>query len=222
MASQREIWRAEHINPAIFTKIHSGKPSQPVVDFAQFLQEQGLVPAKTRILDIGCGKGRNAIYLASVGYRTWGIDFITEAIIAAKARAGNIQSEAQFETVDLTTRWPYQDGEFRAVIDCNTTIDIPNPGRSVAVSEAYRVLRSDGYYLFYGVGPTPLRDQPLGPEPNSIYFVKTGKFEKQYTKKELLETYAAFKVVSLEEVQGSDMIEGQLQHYPLWVAIFRK
>ena len=222
MSSQREIWQEEHLKESTFTRIHSGKPSQPVIDFAQFLKDSGLVLNETKVLDIGCGKGRNTLYLASLGFQALGVDFIEEAVRVARVRVEQTQNSAQFEVVDLTKGWPYPDASFQAVIDCNATVDIPNPGRTMVVNEAYRVLSDGGYYLFYGVSYDSTKDMLPGPEPHSGYFPKTGKFEKRYTKDELMEAYKRFRVVSLEEIQGSDTIEGQVYTYPLWVAKFQK
>ena len=40
-----------------------------------------------RVLDVGCGTGDNAIYLASRGYETWGVDSAPTAIAAARRKA---------------------------------------------------------------------------------------------------------------------------------------
>jgi 2-polyprenyl-3-methyl-5-hydroxy-6-metoxy-1,4-benzoquinol methylase len=41
-------------------------------------------PPTNPILDIGCGSGDLAIYLAQLGYQVVGIDFVESAIAAAK------------------------------------------------------------------------------------------------------------------------------------------
>lgn len=56
----------------------------------RFLVEEleGLAPG--RALDIACGEGRNAIWLASMGWEVTGVDF--SAVGLAKARSGMRQS----------------------------------------------------------------------------------------------------------------------------------
>lgn len=47
--------------------------------------EQRATPG--RALDLGCGEGTHAVYLAQQGYSVVGIDFVTAAVAAAAARA---------------------------------------------------------------------------------------------------------------------------------------
>lgn len=39
------------------------------------------------VLDVGCGTGDNALYLAELGYATWGIDIVQGAIARARSKA---------------------------------------------------------------------------------------------------------------------------------------
>lgn len=222
MITQKEIWVNEHLKQETFSRLHTEKPSMPVPDFVDFLLEQGFVPDQTAVLDIGCGKGRNSIYLAQRGFRVTGTDFASQAVEEAQSRSESSGVSVQFEELDLTDTWPYQESQFRVVIDCNTTICIPNPGRANAIREACRILQPNGYYLFYGVGPTEMLKKFPGPEPNSGIFPRTGKFEKQYSKEELIESYQDFDLVNIESILSSDVIEGRITDYSMWVAVFRK
>lgn len=220
--SQREIWREEHVKQETFNRIHSDKPSGPIPGFVDFLKERGLSPERTKILDIGCGKGRNSIWLASQGYSVVGVDFVQEAIDEATKRNGGRFKDLKFEVVDLTERWSYGDGTFDVITDCNSTICVLNPGRQIAIAEAHRVLKPDGYYLFYGVSRTPFVDKSPGPEPDSAIFPRTGKFEKQYTEEELRSAYSDYRIVKLESQTGSDLIEGKEITYSMWVGVFQR
>jgi SAM-dependent methyltransferase len=222
MATQREIWQNEHVKQETFTRIHSHKPSGPIPEFVQLISERGCIPGNTVIVDIGCGKGRNSIYLAKLGYKVKAFDFVPDAIEEARKRSIAEGVNIDLEVADLTERWSIGDSEANAIIDCNTTICIPNPSRKFAVKEARRILKKGGLYLFYGVARTNFVDASPGPEPNSAIFPKTGKFEKQYTKEELLTTYQDFALVDLKEIKGSDVIEGKQTEYSMWVAIFEK
>lgn len=57
------------------------KPQQAVVEFERAGAFKG------KVLDVGCGSGDNAIFLASKGYNVTGVDFISKAIELARARA---------------------------------------------------------------------------------------------------------------------------------------
>lgn len=54
---------------------------------AQFLLEQGHLLQKGRVLDVACGSGRHALYLAAQGFTVEGIDRDEQALTAASAEA---------------------------------------------------------------------------------------------------------------------------------------
>ena len=54
-----------------------------------------------RILDMGCGRGRHAIQLASRGFNVTGIDLSTRSIEAARQRAANEQVDVDFRVGDM-------------------------------------------------------------------------------------------------------------------------
>lgn len=53
-------------------------------------------------LDIGCGTGDNAIYLAEHGWQVTGIDFVQKAIDKARAKAAARRLDIRFEVADAT------------------------------------------------------------------------------------------------------------------------
>ena len=58
-----------------------GRPQSEFMRLAEAGEIRGSV------LDVGCGTGENALYLASMDHEVWGIDFAPVAIEKAKAKA---------------------------------------------------------------------------------------------------------------------------------------
>lgn len=58
-------------------------------------------PAPGRALDVGCGSGRDAIYLAKRGWQVTAVDFVDEALDKAKARAADAGAEVEWVKGDV-------------------------------------------------------------------------------------------------------------------------
>ena len=65
------FWENEYINKKAFV---FGKPSKEVVEIVRYLKKGA------RILDVGCGDGRYAIYLARLGFKVDAFDLSKNAI----------------------------------------------------------------------------------------------------------------------------------------------
>lgn len=212
---QQEVWEQEHTQQKAFATMHTLKPSNYIPQFAGFLQQQGLLPSTDRIvLDIGCGKGRNSVYFASLGYRVIGTDFSEKALADARTRSAQAGSHLEYELVDLTQEWPYNPNFVDVIIDCNSTVFIPNEGREFAIAEAFRVLKPGGFYFFYGLAL--LSGQSV---PN---YSEKGFFEKHYSLEELTSAYKSFSIVQADVVQVEDMMDGHTVVNNMWYAIFQK
>ena len=61
---------------------------------------RGRAPA--RALDLGCGTGADAVYLAGHGWQTTGVDFAPEAIAAARKKAADAGVDAAFVVGDAS------------------------------------------------------------------------------------------------------------------------
>src|SRR2546422_7299112 len=75
----------------------SGVPS---AELARVL-DAGLLPGKT-VLEIGCGRGTNAIAFARRGYRVTAVDYVEVAIRQAREKARKAGIEIDFPVGDAT------------------------------------------------------------------------------------------------------------------------
>jgi SAM-dependent methyltransferase len=69
----------------------------PQPAFAE-LEEVGAIGKS--VLDVGCGTGEHALYLAGRGHDVWGIDFVPVAIERAEAKALERRLSAHFQVGD--------------------------------------------------------------------------------------------------------------------------
>ena len=121
------------------------------------------LPARSRILDLGCGSGRFSVGAALLGFDVTGVDITPEAIKAAQMRADNIDHiTVKFLVGDMTVL-PFKDGEFdfvfcpRFVINAVATME----KRQQSIIEMIRVVRPGGLIfiesfnkLYFGSGVT--------------------------------------------------------------------
>jgi 2-polyprenyl-3-methyl-5-hydroxy-6-metoxy-1,4-benzoquinol methylase len=89
----------ERIEDLFFNNIYRGTPpwdiGRPQPEFVA-LAEAGAIQGE--ILDMGCGTGENALYLAARGLRVWGLDFAPRAIKKAKEKAKQRGVDVEFVT----------------------------------------------------------------------------------------------------------------------------
>ncbi len=86
MDKRQSVWEHEHATFAALPSHDREEPGQFVVSFADYLKKRGISPP-IKCIDIGCGKGRNSIYLARQGFEVYGMDFVKLAVGTAAARA---------------------------------------------------------------------------------------------------------------------------------------
>jgi SAM-dependent methyltransferase len=75
----------------------TGRPSSELV---RVVAEENLTPC--RAVDLGCGTGANAVWLASQGYEVTGIDLSPLAVERARERARAANVNARFLQADVT------------------------------------------------------------------------------------------------------------------------
>ena len=101
------------------------------------------------ILELGCGTGKNTVFLAQIGKQVHALDFSQGMVEKARAK---VQAEnVHFEMADLTLRWPCEADAFDLIV-CNLVLEhIEN--LSHIFSEAQRILRPGGRFFLNELHP---------------------------------------------------------------------
>lgn len=183
-------------------------PSTGVRAFGEWLTEHD-TPAEGRVVDIGMGKGRNAIYFAELGYEVYGIEYIAEAIEVAKKLADQrgVSNRLTVQEADIDAPWNFPDNYFDIAIDSFATVDVETKtGREVCRDEMLRTLKVGGLALVLVCSNEDEWEKEMissnpGPELNSTLWPETGKFQKDYDEAELREFYKDFEVVELQTIK---------------------
>ena len=92
------------------------------------------------VLDIGCGLGDNAVYLAKNGHTVTGLDISPTALITAERRAKDAGVDVTFAVADSTKLDGYTDA-FDTVIDSGLFHSLDDQGRRSYVAAVHRATR---------------------------------------------------------------------------------
>ena len=105
-----------------------------------------------RALDLGCGTGTNALWLAARSWFVVGVDFSSLAIEAAR-RKGDWTSGVEFVEGDVTRLHELDvDGPFDLVLDIGCFHSVPARRRDDYVREVAAVARPGALMMIYAFG----------------------------------------------------------------------
>jgi len=111
-----------------------GRPQDAIIRLA----ENGLIGGD--VLELGCGAGDNALFLAEVGYDVCGVDVAARAIAEAQAKALARELTAEFVTADVL-HMPALERRFDTVIDCGLFHTFTNESRALYRRSLAAVMR---------------------------------------------------------------------------------
>jgi len=154
-----------------------------------------------RAIDLGCGAGNYAIYLASQGFDMTGVDVSSAAIALARDNAKKQGVECDFLVTDVLDGLEEFAGAFEFAYDWSLLHHVFPENRKRYVETVHRVLAPGGTYFsvcfseqdgaFGGSGKA--RETPLG---TVLYFSSKEEL------RELFEPYFTLKTLKTAEVEG--------------------
>lgn len=111
---------------------------------------KGRFTKEMKILDAGCGEGRNIIYFLHEGYQIFGVDYNPIAIQMARIYAQTIQKDYdvyRFQT-SMVDDMPFHKGAFDAVISSAVLHFAKDEGHFLRmVAEMMKVLKPEGVFF---------------------------------------------------------------------------
>jgi SAM-dependent methyltransferase len=127
---------------------HPPKPCPFLVDWpdenlAGWFRDGLLSPG--RVLELGCGNGRNATYLASLGCSIDAIDFSARAIESARQQAERAGARVNFQCCSIFDA-ELTEGFYDLVYDCGCFHHLPPHRRQDYVELVRRALKPGGSY----------------------------------------------------------------------------
>ncbi len=133
----RRDWDRRYEAPGL---IWSGEPNR-------FLRAEVEGMAPGRALDMGCGEGRNAVWLAGRGWSVTAYDFSTVALAKGRRLAGASGVEVDWVLGDVTTYEPAPGSADLVVV---AYVHLPPPERARMLDRAAGALAPGGTLLVIG------------------------------------------------------------------------
>ena len=120
-----------------------GEPDDFIIDLESVLAEREC----RRVLDVGCGAGRNALFLAKQGYYVVGVDISSTALkIALRKADGSTLKECLFIRGTFL-KLPFSNSQFNAIVSCYSIENQSLSKIRKALNEMKRILVSRGLVL---------------------------------------------------------------------------
>ncbi len=115
-------------------------PSRAAVFFVEFLASKGI--RSGRLVDLGCGIGRNAVYFAENGFEVHAVDRSDEVL-------GDLDLHGVMPHChSVTDSWLFDDEFFDLAADVFCFSEqVEHDGKSFYARELMRVLKRGGYFL---------------------------------------------------------------------------
>src|SRR3989338_2127374 len=212
----KKQWNEVYVNDN-FTK----KPQRNLPQIANFFKLNNI----SRILDLGCGSGRNIVYLAKEGFEMYGLDISSEGVHKTKLWLKKEGVNASLKVRSMYGKLPYQKNYFDAIMCIRTLNHGTIQDIRKAISEIKRILKPNGFiYLTVVKGITKSLQKdytfidsrtyvPLGGrEKGVIHYL----FNKNILEKE----FKDFKIIKLstnKSLKNKDeyyVLFGKLNHKP--------
>jgi SAM-dependent methyltransferase len=115
----------------------------PDESLAEWLADGRLAPG--RVLELGCGNGRNATHLAGLGCRVDAVDFSARAIEWARERAKSAGASVAFQCCSIFDA-TFPQGSYDLVYDSGCFHHLPPHRRQDYVELVHRALKPGGSY----------------------------------------------------------------------------
>ena len=140
----KKAWNREYQKPKLMTK--SVVPQKDFLRFLAWMKKNKNMDLYSGItvLDLGCGVGRNAFYMAeNYNARVHAWDFSEHAIEKGKKLFQH--KNLQLEKRDMTEAFSLADNSVDLILDITASNALNEEGRKRYLQEMYRVLKPTGY-----------------------------------------------------------------------------
>ena len=228
MTHQGNTWDKEYKNPLFVTKNEG--PQADTLRFLKYLKKEEKFKLEDKvILDLGCGTGRNANYLAERENKVIGIEISKTALNLAKERANDLGLNVDYRLGDIGEKYNIDDNSVDVILDVTSSNSLDEKGREIYLNEMNRVLKKDGYIFVRALCKDGnknvknlLKDSP-GREYDTYVIKEIGLTERVFSRDDFIKMYSKFfKILKLEKKTSYTTFNNRIYKRDYWLAYLQK
>lgn len=223
---EAKLWEREYAELKVIPSSTSQSPSRALLLFSELLDFRRF----KKVLDAGCGTGRNSIYLAKKGCDVHAVDISKTALGVLKSAAAKmgVSEKITVHNIALRDAFPFGQDEFDLVLDsyvfCHFTDD---RFKREYKEELYRVTKPTGIVLstLFSVEDEYYRaaSQKGFGHANVVTDPNNGITKQLYTESEIKEFFStSFTILYFVKLEFVDIVLGQPYRRSILTLALRK
>lgn len=222
--AQIKNWEDEYRQSIFVTK--SAEPQADALRFFKFFKKHsGKDWCDSRVLDLGCGTGRNANYLAKLGSEVVGLEISPTALELARQRAQKLGIKVDYRQQNIGTVYNVPGQHFDMILDVTSSNALNEKERAIYLSECARVLKKDGLFFVRALckdgdknAKQMIQSFP-GPELDTYIMPVTKLQERVFSQSDFRQLYGQFfTITSLTKKSGYARFQNQSFKRNYWLA----
>jgi SAM-dependent methyltransferase len=228
MNKQELAWEREYKNPKLVSK--KDNPQADTLRFFKFLKkERKFLLDDLKVLDLGCGTGRNSNYLASLDNNVVGIEFSKSALNLAKERAKLKGLNVDYRLGSIGRKYAIDDLSIDLVLDVTSSNSLDEKERDIYLKEVFRVLKPGGYFFVRALAKEGnknvknLLKQSPGKEKDTYILKEMGLTERVFTRKDFTDLYSKyFEILKMDKKTNYSKFNGIVYKRDYLIVYLRK
>lgn len=155
---------------------------------------------RSRVLELGCGNGRDSVYLASQGNKVVATDF--SEVVIEQNRELFAGGSVSFELLDISTRFGFSNESYDAVYANLAIHYFSDEDTRMIINEIHRVLKPKGLFAFSCKADDSLRKKGAKEIAPDYYIGNNGHMMHFFTKEYATELAGdKFELLHLDQVE---------------------
>ena len=199
-------WYKQWFDSAFYHQLYSNRSEKEATDFIDTLMDELNPPANSKVLDLGCGAGRHAKWLAAKGFNVTGLDLAASSIRSAKRYE---KTNLRFAKHDM--RDAFGKNHFDYVFNFFTSFGYfkNDEENHKVIRNIYNALKPGGSLVLDYLNVTWCEDRLVTEETKEIdgivYHISRWSDEKFFYKKIVIENMPAGHSEFVEQVAKFDL-----------------